>query len=187
MDNDGKFEDQATKVAEKIRKRNRVLMCMAGAAWGAAEANLKMVYNGFVVAPAVYALGVWYPWLSQRKKEELQVVANVGARVIKRQPITCRLEVLRHQAQVSTIEQIAVRSRMALAERYWQRTGREVGRVGGKWGRADVRDRLGIRQEIQIERPLARKQVVAAYLALGTVRERIEVTGGEWREDEIRK
>ena len=55
MDNEGRFEEHASKAPQKIRKRNVVLTRMAVAVWGAAEANLRVVYSGFAVAPAVCA------------------------------------------------------------------------------------------------------------------------------------
>ena len=91
---------------------------MARVARGASEANLRVVYTRLVVAPMVYGMGVWYPGLSMKRKEELQVVANTGVRVIKRQPITCRREVMWHQARVATVEMMAKKSRMTLAERH---------------------------------------------------------------------
>ena len=59
--------------------------------------------------------------------------------------------------------------------------------MGDSWGRYEGPDRLGIPREAQIVKPLAPKQVVAAFLALGKARERMEMAGGEWREEEERE
>ena len=59
-----------------------------------------------------------------------------------------------HQARVATVEMMAKKSRMTLAERHKQRTGEEVGTHGGEWGRMQVRRRLGIAEEVEVERPI---------------------------------
>ena len=151
IDGEGQGGERAVRMAEEVRRRTGASRCMAGAAWGAAEANLRVVYCGFAEAPLVYGMGAWYPGLRMKER-----VAGGGKRGGKGDKTTTNN--VKKEGDVASGEGGDGRDD---GEEIGDDAGGEAQRItggvvtrGGEGGRMQARQWLGISEEAEVERPI---------------------------------
>ena len=76
-----------------------------------------MVRNSLVVTPALYALGIYGPFLKASKKQELQVCLNDTERLATALPMSTRLEVLHLECSTLKLERLISNRSVALLAR----------------------------------------------------------------------
>lgn len=96
FDSQLRFNAQAQKAATTMAGRVNILRALAGTSWGCDEATLRSLYVGYARPAALYAAGVWYPFLSRTHTNRLESLNYAAARVITGAPrgsnavATCR-------------------------------------------------------------------------------------------------
>jgi len=89
-------------VTDKVEKRNKILACLSSKSWGWKKNNMKRVYTSMQRSVLDYAAPAWQPWLSDTKKNKLEVAQNKALRLVTGQYASTPLEAVRLEADVES-------------------------------------------------------------------------------------
>jgi hypothetical protein len=92
------FQEHASRVIEKARKRVRMLRAVSGTDWGFSRELLRATYTAMMRSLLEYEAPAWAPWLSETMWQKLEVVQNEAARVIAGATSTSQTEAVLEEA-----------------------------------------------------------------------------------------
>ena len=102
IDNLLHFDTHVNKVIDTVKTKSRCLHHIRDAP----QKLRTIVRNSLVVSPALYALGVYGPFLQASKRNELQVCLNDTERLATSLPMSTRLEVLHLECSTLTLDRL---------------------------------------------------------------------------------
>jgi hypothetical protein len=73
---------------------------VAGGDWGALASDLRAFYLAYVASKLEYCVAAWYPMLSETRKGQVEVIQNMGARIITGCHPSTRIESLLQEANL---------------------------------------------------------------------------------------
>ena len=107
------FDSHVDDVINTVKLKSRSLHHIRNAP----QKLRTMVRNSLVVTPALYALGIYGPFMKASKKQELQVCLNDTERLATALPMSTRLEVLHLECSTLTLDRLISNRSLALLAR----------------------------------------------------------------------
>ena len=96
VDSQLRFTAHARDARAKFFARTNIIKALTGTTWGADERTLRALYVGYARPAALYAAGVWFPFLAPTHATRLESANYAAARIITGAPAgsnaiaTCR-------------------------------------------------------------------------------------------------
>ena len=104
---DVSFSKHCSGIAQKVRKRTRVLRALAGTTWGACKDTLLRFYRSFVEPASTYGLVSWGVCAKDTHINKIKIARNEGLRTATGLPKSCKTSVLRNLTGTLPLRTIA--------------------------------------------------------------------------------
>ena len=121
LDSQLRFGPHARLATKRLDSRLNICKALSGTTWGADERTLRDTYVGYVRPAAMYAAGVWMPFLSACHVNRLEAKNNAAARTIVGAPAGSNAVATCREAGLLPLALVAKREAAALllrAQRY---------------------------------------------------------------------
>ena len=76
------FNTHLAELRAKIKRRMKAIAATTGKTWGGRTATIRTAYMSHVRSAISHGAPVWYPLISNRKKEQVERIQNSAARMI---------------------------------------------------------------------------------------------------------
>ena len=90
------FSEHCSGIAQKVRKRARVLRALAGTTWGACTDTLLRFYRSFVDPASTYGLVSLGVCAKDTHINKIEIARNEGLRTATGLPKSCKILILRN-------------------------------------------------------------------------------------------
>ena len=118
IDSDLRFNKHIDNVIKKVKKRAKILRCLAGKDWGQDLETQRALYSTYIRSALEYAAPSWYPWIGKAARGRLESIQNECLRIMTRMARDSPVDFLRLEAGVEPLETRIEKNCQILWEKY---------------------------------------------------------------------
>lgn len=109
IDSQLRFTEHALQSEKQLKARINILKALAGTTWGSDEDTLRQLYVSYARPGALYAAGIWFPFLANSNAQRLESANYSAARVITGAPAGTNAAATLREAEIPPLNLLCKR------------------------------------------------------------------------------
>jgi hypothetical protein len=111
------FEKHWKVVVTSVANRTKIMATLRGVKWGPTQQTMKVLHQSYIESRIRYGMPAWYPFLLKKQKDKLEMYLRRSIRIAMGLPIHCWNEALMAEADLDSVEDMALKSAVSLYTR----------------------------------------------------------------------